>query len=61
MMQYHLPGNISEAFPAAVIRLLLGKEDAEVSPAHRQVPFTSLLQVHAALPAVVGQVTQPYD
>jgi hypothetical protein len=35
MMQYHLPGNIFDAFPAALIRLLLGEEYADVLAVER--------------------------
>jgi hypothetical protein len=35
MMQYHLPGNVFDAFPAALIRLLLGEEYADLLAVER--------------------------
>ena len=35
MMQYHLPGNIFDAFPAALIRLLLGEEYTDLLAVER--------------------------
>ena len=35
MMQYHLPGNLFDAFPAALIRLLLGEEYADLLAVER--------------------------
>ena len=43
MMQYHLPGNLFDAFPAALIRLLLGEEYADLLAVERHRMAEALL------------------
>jgi hypothetical protein len=43
MMQYHIPGNIFDAFPAALIRLLLGEEYADLLAVERNRMAEALL------------------
>jgi hypothetical protein len=43
MMQYHLPGNVFDAFPAALIRLLLGEEYADLLAVERHRMAEALL------------------